>query len=126
MNLYLFRGLPGSGKTTAAKALCDTVFSADDFFTDDDGVYNFDASKIKDAHADCRYRTEMALAQDADVAVANTFTEEWEMAPYFGLAKVYGARVFTFVVENRHGGQNVHDVPQHVIDRMGDRFEIIL
>ena len=32
--LYLIRGLPGSGKTTLAKSICNVVFSADDYFTD--------------------------------------------------------------------------------------------
>ena len=48
------------------------------------------------------------------------------MKPYFNLAKKYGYKVFTIVVENRHGGQNQHNVPQEVIDRMVDRFEIKL
>lgn len=60
------------------------------------------------------------------IAVSNTFTQEWEMEPYFELAKKYGYVVFTVVVENRHGGKNLHNVPEDKIQMMKDRFEISL
>jgi hypothetical protein len=59
------------------------------------------------------------------IVVSNTFTLEWEMKPYFELAKVYGYKVFTIIVENRHNGKNVHEVPEDKIQMMKDRFEII-
>jgi len=34
--------------------------------------------------------------------------------------------VFTIVVENRHGGTNVHNVPEDKIEQMKNRFEIKL
>jgi hypothetical protein len=60
------------------------------------------------------------------IAVSNTSTQEWEMEPYFNMAKEYGYTVFTIVVENRHGGVNVHNVPENIIDNMKNRFEIKL
>ena len=45
------------------------------------------------------------------------------MQPYFDLAKKYGYTVFTIIVENRHGGKNVHNVPENVIESMKNRFE---
>jgi hypothetical protein len=59
-------------------------------------------------------------------AVSNTFTQEWEMKPYFDLAKKYGYKVFTVIVENRHGGKNVHNVPDEALEKMRNRFEIKL
>jgi hypothetical protein len=58
--------------------------------------------------------------------VSNTFTQEWEMEPYFELAKTYGYKVFSIIVENRHGGENQHEVPEEVLTKMRERFEITL
>jgi hypothetical protein len=60
------------------------------------------------------------------VAVSNTFTQEWEITPYFELASKYGYMVITMVVENRHGGQNEHGVPDDKLEIMKNRFEIKL
>jgi hypothetical protein len=60
------------------------------------------------------------------VVVSNTFTQEWEMEAYYKLAEDYGYRVYSLVVENRHGGVNQHGVPNEAIARMKDRFEIKL
>ena len=42
------------------------------------------------------------------------------------LAKLYNYKVFSLIVENRHGNKNIHDVPQETIDRMRKRFDISL
>jgi hypothetical protein len=60
------------------------------------------------------------------IAVSNTFTQEWEMEPYFEMAKKYGYKVFSIVIENRHGGSNEHGVPEDKIKIMKERFEIKL
>ena len=56
----------------------------------------------------------------------NTFTEEWEMQPYFDLAKEYDYRVTTLIVENRHNSKSIHNVPDEVIKRQKERFNIKL
>jgi hypothetical protein len=48
------------------------------------------------------------------------------MRPYFELAKNYGYKVFSVIVENRHGGTNQHGVPEEVLTKMCERFEITL
>ncbi len=42
------------------------------------------------------------------------------------IAKKYGYKVTTIIVENRHGGQNEHGVPEEKVQQMRDRFEIKL
>jgi hypothetical protein len=37
-----------------------------------------------------------------------------------------GDRVFSIIVENRHGGINIHNCPPETIERMESRFEIKL
>ena len=66
-HLILFRGLPGSGKTSLSSVLCDKVFSADMFFENmmpnGDLVYNFDFTKLRDAHSWCQTQTENVMSE---------------------------------------------------------------
>lgn len=127
--MTLVRGVSGSGKSTFADYIMSAfglVFSADDYFTDGWGGYDFDPSLLPLAHEDCQKRARNAMEYGADFAVANTFTQEWEMEPYFKLAEEYGYCVFVVIVENRHGGQNEHGVPEEKVQEMRDRFEVKL
>ena len=125
--LYIVRGLPGSGKSTLAKQLTSNVFEADHYFYDNEGNYKFIPSEIKDAHKECQDNVRIAMESSIPkIAVSNTSTQEWEMESYFELAKEFGYDVFTIIVENRHGGTNVHNVPEDKIEQMKNRFSIKL
>ena len=129
--LFLLRGLPGSGKSTLAKSLDGIHIEADQFFMVE-GEYKFDASKLKEVHNNCLTRTKsyMYIHSSKDIAeriiVSNTFTQEWEMKPYFDIAEMYGYRVYSLIVENRHDGVNQHGVPDDKLEQMKNRFEIKL
>lgn len=126
-DLILLRGLPGSGKSTFANCVGGTWVEADHYFIDENGLYKFDASKLPLAHKWCHIRTEHAMEDgDVKIIVSNTFTQEWEMIPYFELAKKYGYQVYSLIVENRHGGVNVHGVPQDTLEKMKNRFKVRL
>jgi predicted kinase len=133
-NLYLLRGLPGSGKSTLANQIGDTHFEADMYFIDENGEYAFNGADIKKAHQWCQSQVELAMIQNhitdgldsSDIIVSNTFTQEWEMEPYYKLAVSYGYRVFSLIVENRHGGENIHGAPADKMQAMKDRFEVKL
>ena len=64
--------------------------------------------------------------EHSTVVVSNTFTREWEMFEYFILAEKYGYRVVSLIVENRHNGDSIHNVPIDKIEQMEDRFEVKL
>jgi hypothetical protein len=98
------------------------------FFTDPfTGEYNFDPSKIKSAHEWCQLNVKDNMIDSENrIVVSNTFTQEWEMQPYYDIAKEFGYKVFSIVVENRHDGVNVHSVPEDKIEIMRGRFEIKL
>jgi predicted kinase len=123
--LILLRGLPGSGKSTFAKLVCNQHVEADMFFMQD-GEYKFDASKLRQAHAWCQEKTETWMKMRYNVVVSNTFTQEWEMEAYYKLAEQYGYRVHSIIMENRHFGINEHNVPVDKLEQMKNRFEIKL
>lgn len=129
--LFLLRGLPGSGKSTLAKSLGGIHIEADQYFMVD-GEYKFDGSKIKLAHNYCQSQTGAWMRSNGEqvnvdrIVVSNTFTQEWEMEPYYKLAEKYGYRVYSLIVENRHGGVNEHGVPEEKLEQMKNRFEFSL
>ena len=133
-NLYLIRGIPGSGKSTLANQFGDNHFEADMYFINENGEYIFSGADIKKAHQWCQSQVELAMIQNhitygldsSDIVVSNTFTQEWEMEPYYKLAETYDYRVFSLIVENRHGGENIHGAPADKIQAMKDRFEVKL
>jgi predicted kinase len=127
--LFLLRGLPGSGKTTLAKSIAGSkgwIKEADMYFVDRLGNYNFKPSLLKEAHEWCQQEVEFLMKYEHRVIVSNTFTQEWEMQPYFDLAQKYGYRVYSLIVENRHEGVNEHGVPEEKLVQMKNRFQIKL
>jgi predicted kinase len=131
--LFLLRGLPGSGKSSLAKSLSNATtghVEADMYFINDKYEYKFDASVLKEAHQWCKGVVEGWMSPETGyldtIIVSNTFTQEWEMKPYYELAEKYGYVVFSLVVENRHGGINEHGVPDETLEKMENRFQLKL
>ena len=126
--LILVRGVPGAGKTSLLNTLkFDICVSADDYHTDENGNYNWKPENVKAAHDWCKNEVIFAMSDAKEtIVVHNTFTQKWEMQPYMALAPMYGYRVVTLIVENRHGSKSVHNVPEETIQKMKDRFEVVL
>lgn len=118
--LTLIRGLPGSGKSTLAKQLKGIHLEADMYFYDDDGEYNFDASRLHEVHTKCRYDTEEYLRDEYNVTVSNTFTTLKEMMPYYDMAQRRGVILNIITCHGNFG--NVHDVPEETLAKMKARF----
>lgn len=126
-NLYLIRGVSGSGKTTLAKSMeqgmrYSRAVAADDYFMFE-GKYLFDVTKLHAAHQWCQDQVDgLMILGMYHIIVHNTFTTEKEMKPYFDLAEKHGYQVTTLVVENRHGNDSVHDVPDETLTRQRQRL----
>ena len=133
--LILLRGLPGSGKSSFANLIwaSQVICEADQFFYDKEGNYNFDATKLGQAHKACQDKVEMFMRDNQnnhqfypEIVVSNTSTTEKELQPYLDLALRYGYIVVSLIVENRHGGKNIHGVPDEKLEAMRNRFNIKL
>lgn len=127
--LVLVRGAPGSGKNTFANKMAEDkypVFSADDFFMEG-GQYNFDPRQLGAAHKFAQDETHNAMKNKAPkIFVANTFVRSNELVPYYRMAGEHDYKVFSVVVENRHKGISIHEVPDDVIQRMRNDFDVKL
>jgi adenylate kinase family enzyme len=134
--LYILRGLPGSGKSTLARAMVNSfsICEADQFFVNKETCkYEFNPDEIKIAHQWCKDEVEIRMKDNQvneqyypEIVVSNTFTQEWEMDWYFKIAEKYDYKVFSIIVENRHGGKNVHGVPDEKVEVMRNRFQVKL
>ena len=126
--LKIVRGISGSGKSTLAKEIAGEEgfhVEADMFFLDANGVYEFDGSKIRQAHEWCKAEVDAALENGIDTIVSNTFTRFWEVQPYLDLAKKHGVKVEIIAIPLERNFGNIHGVPSEVIEQMKARWESI-
>lgn len=103
LTVYLLCGVCGSGKSTLANellsaGLAQCIAEADQYFIKADGSYQFDASRLYDAHRFCQEKARHALAKGDSVIVSNTSTTEKEIATYQKMAEDFGARFISLVV----------------------------
>ncbi len=132
LNIFLLRGLPGAGKSSLAAILSEAaqypVFSVDDYFTDaSNGEYNFKFDENHLAYQSCIDRTEMSMqSKCSKIFIANTFTMDWEIAPYFKLAATYNYQLFVMTVEKHHEAKNCHGVSDEQLERMAEKYKVKL
>ncbi|XP_057323772.1 uncharacterized protein LOC130666620 isoform X2 [Microplitis mediator] len=139
--IIFMRGLPGSGKSTAARNLISTtlakdpsiyIFSTDDFFQlHNRGVYKYDPTKLSEAHSRNHSRVLNAMKSGrTPIIVDNTNLQIWEMRPYVLMAinHNYGVEVLEMTTPwaynvNELTRKNTHGVPKEKVRMMLEKYE---
>lgn len=130
--LIILRGVSGAGKSTVAEMLAEGLWpicEADKFHYTEDGVYDWKPENIQAAHKWCQEQVREWMENNFNgfenssrIILSNTSTSEKELKPYLDLAEEYGYRVISLVVENRHGNDSIHSVPQETRDAQERRL----
>jgi adenylate kinase family enzyme len=123
----IIRGLPGSGKSTLARKMIYEFpdyttrhFEADMYFKSALG-YQFDASKLHQAHKWCFDSVKESLTIGCDCIVSNTFTTLKEIKPYIVLAEKLGIPYEVIRCTSSFG--SLHNVPEATLAKMAKRFQ---
>ena len=133
--LILMRGIPGSGKSSLATKISrdfhGVVQSADSFFINRFGMYDFRPELLTEAHANCQKETRKWAERGVKVIIVdNTNLESWEMEPYAKIAKENGYHLM--LVEpttpwrydaKKCSQLNSHGIPWEKIEACRARFE---
>ena len=120
MKLTIIRGIPGSGKSTYAEVLAKetdaTICEADQYFVNDKGVYEFDATQLGKAHDACKAKFDAAVCAGRPVIVSNTCGEEWEMQYYVDRAELHGIVIEIISLKGRW--ESIHNIPKATMAKL--------
>ena len=132
------RGTSSSGKSAFANYLAmlydynikvpldkgeAAICTADDYFTDKDGKYNFDPTYLAAAHEHCRNGFRAAIKHNVGlVIVANTSCSLWEFQDYIKEAEEAGYSIISLVLEKRHKNKNNHGLTEDMIKKQENKL----
>lgn len=118
--LYIYRGLPGSGKSTAASKIGCLHLEADMYFIRN-GVYQYNKDYISEAHNWCSRACSNALWLGIDVVVANVFATN-KLVDIYVQKAIEEGHDYKVVFFHKNFG-SIHNVPKEAIDRFSNQWE---
>jgi 2',3'-cyclic-nucleotide 3'-phosphodiesterase len=135
--VFIMRGLPGSGKSTAAKKIQDdynkasfycTIVSADNYWINREGEYVFDATQVPKNHHWClrNFICDLQSTMPDGIVVDNTNLAPNEFLHYAKIAQAYGYKVVVLTFPcyiDDSVKRNTHNVPKSTIISMFNRMD---
>lgn len=127
--IKIMRGIPGSGKSTYVRTnFADAeVCSADDYFMNPEGIYEFNREKLGEAHKQCmQIFLHAVISGQPLIVVDNTNIRFWEFAGYLqvGNAMLYEVEIIRIIADPEiAAARNTHGVPAGAIKHMHKRIE---
>lgn len=125
---FIIRGLPGCGKTTLAEFLADEInwavaIGPDDYegYYPDGNVgdpesYRYTPECHDEAHEWMQSEVDELMRRGCHyIFVHEVCTTGERIDPLLELAEKHGFEVVSMVVENRHGSESVHSVPDDIM-----------
>lgn len=129
-DFFVIRGLPGAGKNTFISAALpheDHVYGADDYLVNEQGEYEWSPERHLTAIQTCFDAIEAAMRRgESRIFLHSVLDEKEHVEEYLALGKKYGYRIFSVIVENRHGGTSIHGVPPETMEKFRSHFDIEL
>lgn len=133
MKLVIIRGLPGAGKSTLAKKICEQhnfephfYEEADKYMVDKNGEYEFNPSRLSYCHSSCLTKTMDKISYYGFAVVANTFTTRKEILPYLAdFEKIWPFVDFereVVIVDVKSQFKSIHGVPEEKMQQMRNRW----
>lgn len=122
--LTIICGVPGSGKSTVAKALVSAgyadIYYEADMWMMENGEYIFKPEKLRYAHVSCQKAVETALIDNKNVIVSNTSVSAKERNTYTKMAKEYDCNLQLMRLDGNFG--SIHNVPLEKVEEMRQKL----
>jgi predicted kinase len=126
--VIIMRGIPGSGKTSfLEKYFPEANICSADNYRMVNGKYVFDPLTSGSVHNEClRHFLKLLRNGEAVIAVDNTNTKVYELAPYYRLAEIHGYDPYIFYLPVNAvmaADRNKHEVPRLAVLGMAAQLE---
>jgi tRNA uridine 5-carbamoylmethylation protein Kti12 len=124
--LNIFRGLPGSGKTTAANKMGTIVLSAADMYSMKDGVYKWTPENSQMGREWALEILQFCVLHEIDVTIAEVLPTVNSVMRYASIAldKGYDINVVDCEISIEQSlERNTHNVPIDDIKKMAELWE---
>lgn len=124
------RGLPGSGKSTFAEFLANTVNNS--VIVESDKIAHekygkWEKSMLSQYHKDALELFNKSIESEVELIIVSNVNSAWEQfKEMYYHAEDNNYQVTSLVMENRHESASIHDVSEVIYSGMRDKFGICL